>query len=168
MMMTKKTMKELYSHVEKFGVMLEATENRIGFMIHNYVATLTIAKDMMYISIVHKLAKPPEDLQLLNMLNQSVPFGNFTIDDSGKVGEKLYIYRSFLPFMLEEQDIVNPVDDSKLDNIRDHILRAEIAACGGYYLLQQSYFAKNVHHEFQQFREWINCPDKFPHHLLEI
>ncbi|MEY8369064.1 hypothetical protein AALA24_09870 [Anaerovoracaceae bacterium 42-11] len=99
------------------------------------------------------------------MLNQSDSFGRHALEpDLGDI----FNYHFSTVFPGNNFDEAALLDAASLSKISAEIRRAEICAAGGYKLLSQSYFGKNIHYEFLQYKNWMNEPDEFPIQLFAM
>lgn len=154
---------DIFNHINRTGILLETEDGTLNYVLNRFVCSIAFNRGMFYISIYHDLDKNAIcDNEILNMLNQSVPYGNHTLEDGVR-----YHFRGFLPF---KTDHWYPARMGKqtIKYLMEAKELAEVAAAGGYRLLTQSYLNKNIHYEFQKYREWLSKPASFPRHYFDV
>lgn len=161
MKLNKDQMVSLFEKINRNGVLVEAGEMKLNYVLRQFACSMAINRGIFYISIYHNLSRNIiPDTEILNRLNQVVPFGNHTIEQE-KDDKYVYHFRGFLPIKLDLQELLEPSSET-IDYLTDAKERCEVAAAGGYKLLARSHVYKNTRYEFLQYREWINDPSFFP------
>lgn len=161
--MDKTQASDIFRHINRTGVLLDADDTKLTYILNRFICSISFSRGMFYISIYHDVEQGVSyDRDILNMLNQSVPYGNHTMEAGGR-----YHFRAFLPFRTTHWSLPK-MGKQTISYLTQAKELAEVAAAGGYRILTQSCINKNIHHEFLQYRDWLREPESFPRHYFDI